>query len=166
MSKQDHFLLVMEANKGILYKVAYSYCKDPNDRQDLIQEIILKLWRSFDDYDGQFRHSTWIYRIALNTAISFYRKERSRKALSRSFAENVFQVADPGADVPIEEKSLLLHRFIADLKDLDKALMLLYLEDKSHKEIAEIIGITETNVATKISRLKQALKHRFSQYTW
>lgn len=165
VSKQDHFLSVIEANKGILYKVAHSYCKDPEDRQDLIQEIILKLWRSFDDYDEQFRHSTWIYRIALNTAISFYRKETTRKALARPLAENVFQMADLDANGPIEERTLFLHRFISELKELDKALMLLFLEEKSHKEIAEIMGITETNVATKIGRLKQVLKLRFSQHT-
>ena len=81
--KTDLFLSVIETNKGIIYKVANSYCKDTEDRQDLVQEIVLKLWKSFDSYDEHFKHSTWIYRIALNTAISFYRKEKTRKEITK-----------------------------------------------------------------------------------
>ena len=163
--KPDHFLSVIETNKGIIYKVANSYCKDTEDRQDLVQEIILKLWKSFDSYDENFKHSTWIYRIALNTAISFYRKEKSRKTITTPFSESLFNVADLENDKHIEESTLFLNQFISELKELDKALMLLYLEEKSHKEMAEIIGITETNVATKIGRIKNILKQRFSQST-
>ena len=78
-SNTNLFLSVIETNKGIIYKVANSYCKDIEDRNDLVQEIVLRLWKSFDSYDQHFRHSTWIYKIALNTAISFYRKEKTRK---------------------------------------------------------------------------------------
>lgn len=163
--KPDLFLSVIETNKGIIYKVANSYCKDTEDRQDLVQEIILKLWKSFDSYDEVFKHSTWIYRIALNTAISFYRKEKSRKKITTPFSESLFNVADFENDKQIEESTLFLNQFISELKELDKALMLLYLEEKSHKEMAEIIGITETNVATKIGRIKNILKQRFSQST-
>jgi RNA polymerase sigma-70 factor (ECF subfamily) len=143
--------------------VANSYCKDTEDRQDLVQEIVLKLWKSFDKYDEQFKLSTWIYRIALNTAISFYRKEKSRKKIINPFSESIFNVADFENNKQIEESTLFLNQFISELKELDKALMILYLEEKSHKEMAEIIGITETNVATKISRIKNILKQRFSQ---
>ena len=162
-NKPDQFLSVVESHKGIIYKVANSYCNDLEDRKDLVQEIILKLWKSLDSYDDQFKHSTWIYRIALNTAISFYRKERTRKELNTPFSESLFAVADLGIDHQIEEKASFLNQFIAELKELDKALMLLYLEEKSHKEMAEIIGITETNVATKIGRIKNVLKQRFLQ---
>ena len=75
----DIFLYVIESNKGIIYKIAKSYCKDTEDRNDLVQEIILKLWLAFDTYNNEFKYSTWIYRIALNTAISNYRKEKVRK---------------------------------------------------------------------------------------
>ncbi len=163
--KPNLFLLVIETNKGIIYKVANTYCKDTEDRKDLVQDIVLKLWKSFDSYDEHFKHSTWIYRIALNTAISFYRKERTRKEITNPFSESLFNVANFRDDKQIAESTFFLNRFISELKELDKALMLLYLEEKSHKEMAEIIGITETNVATKIGRIKNILKQRFSQST-
>lgn len=161
--KSDFFLSVIETNKGIIYKVANLYCKDIEDRKDLVQEIVLKLWKSFDSYNEQFKHSTWIYRIALNAAISFYRKEKLRKKITTPFSGSLFNKCDFEDNKLIEQSALFLNQFISELKELDKALMLLYLEEKSHKEMAEIIGITETNVATKIGRIKTLLKHKFSQ---
>lgn len=162
-SKELNFLAVVEANKGIIYKIANSYCKDIEDRKDLVQDIVLKLWKSFENYNEQFKHSTWIYRIALNTAISYYRKENIRKISTNPFAENLFNLAAVEDNKNIENNTTLLNHFIAELKELDKALMLLYLEEKSYKEMAEIMGITETNVATKIGRIKNNLKQQFSK---
>lgn len=164
-NKSDLFLSVIEAHKALIYKVANSYCKDPEDRKDLVQEIILQLWKSFGRYDEQFKHSTWIYRISLNVAISFYRKENTRKKLSNPFSESIFRIIDLHENKQMEEGALFLQQFIGELKELDKALMLLYLDEKSHREISEIIGITETNVATKIGRIKAVLKQKFSQVT-
>ena len=164
-SNTNLFLSVIETNKGIIYKVANSYCKDIEDRNDLVQEIVLRLWKSFDSYDQHFRHSTWIYKIALNTAISFYRKEKTRKTITTPFSESLLNVTDFENNQQINESIQFLHQFISEMKELDKALMLLYLEEKSHKEMAEIIGITETNVATKLSRIKSIIKQRFSQST-
>lgn len=163
IDKSNIFLSVIEVNKGIIYKIANSYCKDNEDRKDLVQEIILKLWKSFDSYNEQFKHTTWIYRIALNTAISYYRKEKSRNKFTTAFSESILQIADFNDNKPREQGVVFLTQFIYELKELDKALMLLYLEEKSHKGIAEIIGITETNVATKIGRIKNSLKQKFSQ---
>jgi RNA polymerase sigma factor (sigma-70 family) len=163
IDKSDFFLSVIETNKGIIYKIANLYCKDTEDRKDLAQEIVLKLWKSFDNYNEHFKHSTWIYRISLNAAISFYRKEMLRRKISTPFSEGLFNIADFVNNKQIEQSTLFLNQFIAELKALDKALMLLYLEEKSHKEMAEIIGITETNVATKIGRLKIILKNKFLQ---
>lgn len=159
--EKDTFLSVIEANKGIIYKIANSYCKDPEDRKDLFQEIVSQLWRSFDKYSDQYKYSTWIYRIALNVAISFFRKENRRKSVSSPLSESVFSLMDFDETKEMESNLRLLQQFIQELKDLDKALMLLYLEEKSHREIAEIIGITETNVATKIGRIKLLLKQKF-----
>ncbi len=159
--KKDIFLSVIEANKGIVYKIANSYCKNPEDRKDLIQEIVSQLWRAFGNYSDRYKYSTWIYRIALNVAISFYRKENRRKVVSSPISDGVFNLADMDDATETESNLRLLQQFIQELKDLDKALMLLYLEEKSHREIAEIVGITETNVATKIGRIKQLLKQRF-----
>lgn len=160
--KSDIFLSVIQTNKGIIYKVANSYCINAEDRKDLVQEIIVQLWKSFDNYAHQYKYSTWMYRIALNTAISFYRKENRRKQVSNPLSNSILNFVDTNATGEIEENIGFLQQFISELKELDKALMLLYLEEKSHKEIAEIIGISETNVATKIGRIKTILKQKFS----
>jgi len=160
--KSELFLSVIQTNKGIVYKVANSYCINPEDRKDLIQEIIVQLWKSFDRYNAQYKHSTWIYRIALNVAISFYRKNNRRKKVSGPFSESIINITETGISGEIEENIGFLHQFISELKELDKALILLYLEEKSYKEIAEIMGISETNVATKIGRIKIVLQQRFS----
>jgi len=161
--KNDLFIFVIESHKGILYKVVNSYCKDKEDRKDLMQEIFVQLWKSFDNYNDEYKYSTWIYRISLNVAISFYRKEYSRSKISNPFTDDIFNFADTNDTEEKEMNLSILQQFISELKQLDKALMLLYLEEKSYKEIAEIIGYSETNVATKISRIKNALKEKFSQ---
>jgi RNA polymerase sigma-70 factor (ECF subfamily) len=160
--KSALFLSVIESHKGILYKVANSYCKDSEDRKDLIQEMMVQLWKSFESYTDQYKYSTWIYRIALNVAISFYRKENRRKEIANPLDDDILNVSDTTMPTEKEQNLAVLHQFIAELKELDKALMLLYLEEKSHKEIAEIIGISETNAATKIGRIKALLKQKFS----
>ena len=157
------FLDVIETNKGILYKVANSYCRNIDDRKDLVQEIILQLWKSFDNYNEAYRYSTWIYRISLNVAISFFRKENNRKRISNPITTDIFDFTDTEISDEKETHLGLLNQLILEFKDLDKALMLLYLEEKSYKEISEIIGITETNVSTKIGRIKSKLKQEFNQ---
>ncbi len=166
MSKADQsdiFLSVIQSNRGIIYKIANSYCKNTEDRKDLVQEIIIQLWKSFDNYNDQFKYSTWMYRISLNVAISFYRKENSRKKISNPFSEEILSFSDENESEKKETDLMALQRMISQLNDLDKALMLLYLEEKSHKEISHIIGISETNVATKINRIKNSLKQKFIQ---
>ena len=158
----DIFLSVIQTNKGIIYKVANSFCNNAADREDLVQEIIIQLWKSFGKYTGQSKYSTWMYRIALNVAISFYRRENRRKQVSNPLPESILNFVDTNANNEMEENIRFLQQFILKLKQLDKALMLLYLEEKSYKEIAEIIGISESNVATKIGRIKNILKVKFS----
>lgn len=160
INKSDLFLTVFQSNKGIIYKIANSYCKSVEDRKDLVQEIVIQLWRSFDNYNESYKYSTWIYKIALNVAISFYRKESKRNAIMSPLSDRILFFDDDRADGKEEDISLLL-KFIHELKELERALMLLYLEEKSYQEISEIIGITETNVATKISRIKKILKQKF-----
>ncbi|MGL5892423.1 MAG: RNA polymerase sigma factor [Bacteroidia bacterium] len=155
------FLNVLEAHKGILWKVARSYCSDTDDQKDLVQEITVQLWRSFHNYNSEYKYSTWIYRIALNTAISFYRRETRRQQVSAPLNEGVLTLAENHQET--NEQLLLLQQFIAELREIDKALMLLYLDEKSYKEIAEILGISLSNVATKIGRIKAELKLKFSK---
>ena len=160
-SKKDKFLSLIEENKGIIYKVSNAYCRNVEDRRDLVQEIIVQLWKSFDKYDNKYKISTWMYRISMNVSISFYRKNRHRKELSTGFEENIFELSEDEKDFETEKNIGLLNQFISELKELDKALMILYLEGKSYQECAEILGISKTNVATKISRIKLKLKKRF-----
>lgn len=163
IDKSDIFLSVIQLNKGIIYKVVNAYCKNTEDRKDLVQEIIIQLWKSVDAYDDTFKYSTWMYRISLNVAISFYRKETSRKKLANPLTDEIIYFTQMDSLEDKESDLGILQQLISELKDLDKALMLLYLEEKSHKEISQIMGISETNVATKINRIKNILKQKFTQ---
>ena len=157
------FQELIEQHKGILFKVARTYCQDEDDRQDLIQEIMLQIWQSFHKYNEKFKISTWLYRISINVAISFYRKNAVNKNKIISLNEQISQIKED-EKTETEQHLSLLDQFISELKELDKALMLLYLEDKSHNEIADILGISVGNIGTKIGRIKDKLKQRFSQH--
>jgi RNA polymerase sigma-70 factor (ECF subfamily) len=161
--QQADFLQLIRDNKGILFKISNSYCRNRDKRGDLMQEMIYQLWKSGQSFDVNYKFSTWMYRIALNVAISFYRQQR-RSGLHIAFGGDLhlmeLEDRSDGKD-GIEEKIDLLQQFIRDLAGLDKALMILYLEEKTYREIAEILGITETNVATKLSRIKGRLKQQF-----
>lgn len=162
VKKEDEFLVVIEQHKGIIYKIANSFKKDEEDKKDLVQEIIFQLWRSFPTYDHRTKISTWMYRVALNVAITSYRKEKKKNELIIPLQDAMIIFAadqEPGID---DSNLQILQRFINELKELDRALMLLYLEEKSGKEIAEILGLSETNIRTKINRIKEGLKQRFS----
>jgi len=159
--RQD-FQNIIEQHKGIFYKIARAYCPNEDDRQDLIQEMMIQVWQSNHRYNGQFKISTWLYRISLNVAITFYRKNTTSANKHTLLDEQTEQI--PTDDKTADERQLvLLEKFISELKEIDKALMVLYLEDKSHAEIAEILGMSSSNVGTKIARIKEKLKTRFSQ---
>lgn len=162
MDKDEKFQEVIGQHKGILSKVARLYCQTDEDRKDLVQEMLFQIWRSFDKYDDRFKYSTWIYRIALNVAISFYRKNSAKKAQTAAIeeAENIVISVELAES---DNRLSLLEEFIIELKELDKALIMLYLEEKSHQEISEILGISTSNVATKVGRIKEKLKQRFAE---
>ncbi|MBK6263948.1 sigma-70 family RNA polymerase sigma factor [Marivirga sp. S37H4] len=151
----------IEGNKGIIFKVANSYCRDAEDRKDLVQEIIIQLWRSFSSFNHSVKRSTWTYRVALNVAISFYRKDVTRKKLTTELSGSLVDIIAEHEPPEKEEQFHQLQTFIAELKEMDRALMILYLEDKNQKEIGEILGISETNVSTKIARIKDKLRRKF-----
>lgn len=161
-STRQHFGELLDRHRGIVFKVAYSYCPHPDDRAELVQEIATQLWCAFPGYDTQRSFSTWMYRIALNVAISFLRSNRQSQLHSIPLDEALHDTPGDGSDHEAEQQLRLLHRFIAQQDPLNRALLLLYLEDRSHREIAEVLGISEGNVATKISRLKQRMRDDFS----
>ena len=158
---QQDFVSIIEANKGIIFKICNSYCRNAIDREDLAQEIIFQLWKSWERFDEAYKLSTWMYRIALNVAISFYRNEK-KTTPTVSMGDHLIELSDENLEEGLEANLNALQQFINELKPLDRALMILYLEEKPHKEMAEIIGISTTNVATKIGRIKEQLKQKFN----
>lgn len=159
-TRQKRFDALFDENRNIVYKICSSYCRDRDDRDDLAQEIAVALWRSFESFEGRSTFSTWMYRTALNVAISFQRREVRRKHVIGASDERLLDVPEPAQHEP--ENIRLLYEFIDGLDGLDKALVLLYLEERTYREISEIVGITETNVSTKLNRLKQRMKSYFS----
>ncbi len=158
---KDNFLKLIESNKKIIFKICNSYCRNNSEREDLAQEIIYNLWKSGEHFNADYKFSTWMYRVALNVAISFYRKENKRQTTTLN--EHVLNIEDSvTTNAESEENINLLQKFINELKELDRALIILYLEEKTYSEIADILGISETNVATRISRCKEKLKQKFS----
>lgn len=145
------FMEMIRQNEGVIFKVASFYVDREHPIGDLYQEIVLNLWKGFPSFRGESKYSTWIYRIALNTCVSFYR--RSQRGLS---------YVDFAVDIPEEvennEQIQELYNLINKLGKIERALVLLYLDDKPYKDIAEITGLSVTNVATKLNRIKDKLR--------
>lgn len=150
----SEFVTILNNHRGLIFKVCNMYCSDHEDRKDLFQEIVLQIWKSL----GSFRHesalTTWMYRIALNTAITHLRKEkRSVSPVSLTGIE----IPDIYDDDEKEESLLQLSAAIEQLNKVDKSIILLYLEEKSYEEISEITGLSKTNVGVKLNRIKAKL---------
>ena len=154
MSADRHarFEGLLADHAGIVGKIAGIYARGPDDRRDLQQEIATQLWRAFDRYDERLgKFSTWMYRIALNVAISHLRRARTFEPLT---GDDVAAAAATARD----DRADALYACIQAFEPLDRALVLLYLEDRSYGEIAEVLGISEANVATKLTRLRNRLR--------
>lgn len=153
--QETEFTALIQSHLPLLHKVSQAYCRNEEDRRDVVQEIVVALWRSRDQYDPRGKASTWMYRVALNVAISFYRRERKHhEARESDAAIEIIDAArsEPGADVE------RLQRCMARLDELNRALVLLWLDGHEYVEIADLLGITKTNVATKLQRIKQQLR--------
>ena len=158
VADQEIFTSLLEQHSGIIHKVAFGYTSTFADREDLAQEITLQLWRAYPRYSPDRPFSTWMYRIALNVAISFLRRHTHPVRQTLSLEENEIDVVDEAGKAELDERVALLQQVIAALAPLDRGLMLLYLDDHSYREIAAILGLTETNVATKLNRLKERVR--------
>ena len=154
------FGTLLQQHAGIVFKIAGSYARGREDRADLAQEIAAQLWATYPKYDPARSFSTWMYRIALNVAIGHLRRQELRRRHDAvPLDESLHDIADGNALDPEGEQRLrLLQAFIARQPPLDRALLLLYLDDRPQREIAEILGITESNVSTKVGRLKQRIR--------
>jgi len=154
------FLAKIDRHAGIVRKVALSYSRNAADRRDLEQEIVAQLWKSYPRFDGTRSFSTWMYRVALNVAISIARSQRWHETEAAPIDDDD-SLAHAGS-VEHAQSLAELRAFIADLDELNRALILLYLDELSYRDIADVLGISETNVATKIHRVKQSLRARMN----
>ncbi len=161
--REQAFLDGIEQHRGILYKIANAYCAQREERGDLIQEIIIELWRAWPRFDQRARFSTWMYQIAVNVAISHYRGSTRRIRDALPIGE--FGLDLVAADQVMSQQGddlLALQQLIAQLDEINRALILLYLEGYGQDEIATMLGLTTTNVATRIGRIKQQLQRRYA----
>ena len=141
----------------MLYKVCNIYCHTEFDRQDLFQEIIIQLWKSYPKFRGDSKFSTWLYRIALNTAISDLRRQKKHITLTEP-AKLPTEIEDIQYYKEKEEQLQQLHKAIAQLTEIEKAITMLYLEDKTYDEMEDILGINQNNLRVKMNRIKGKLR--------
>ena len=152
---EKEFIALVNHNRALIYKVCNLYCRDPEHRKDLFQEVVLQLWKSFPGFKKHSAHSTWIYRVSLNTAISNFRKQ-SRQPEGMGLSLSELEIPDM-YETTGEEKRSALHEAIDKLNDIEKAIIMLYLDEKSYEEISEIIGISNSNVGVRLNRIKNKL---------
>jgi len=155
-NKETAFLNLMEVHKGIIHKISKMYMDTPEDQQDLFQEIIYQLWRSYDSFNSQSKFSTWMYRVALNTAVVFFRKENKKISSIPELPEHIAVEENPSV---LKELQLAhFYKAVQKLDNIEKALIFYHLENYSHKEIAANLGISEGNTRVKLNRAKTKLK--------
>ncbi len=157
---QEKFLTEIDKHQKIIFKICHLYTNNSADFNDLYQDIVLQLWKSYPKFKGFSKLSTWVYRVSLNTALYKLRREKTKIQLDTlvQIHNNIPEISDSENNENIERVKALLNK----LTDIEKALITLYLDEYSINEISEIMGITQTNVATKISRIKQKLKRMYN----
>lgn len=154
---EKEFLTIITENQGIIHKVCSIYCNSEEDRRDLFQEILVQLWKSFPSFRNESKFSTWMYRVALNTAITSFKKDKRQPDKSGLSYENL-HLADEIYDSGAEDQIRMLNSAVSQLTGIEKSIILLFLEDKKYEEIAEITGITQNYVRVKMNRIKKKLK--------
>jgi RNA polymerase sigma-70 factor (ECF subfamily) len=152
---EKEFTELVNSNRGLIFKVCNLYCHDPESRKDLFQEVVLQLWKSFPGFRRASSGSTWIYRVALNTAISNFRRE-SRKPEKQPLGLSELQIPDM-VETTGNSGLTELGRAIDQLTGIEKAIILLYLDEKSYDEISDVMGISISNVGVRLSRVKDKL---------
>jgi RNA polymerase sigma-70 factor (ECF subfamily) len=155
------FLNKINSHKGIIYRIARLYIENETERQDLVQEMIYQLWRSFQNFEGKSSFSTWMYRVCLNTALTYSKKNNSS---IRNHQDEKLHLSGDEQPHELNEKIEILYQIIQTLSEVERALIFLYLEGLSGKEIADNLGISEVNVRVKINRIKDKMKIKFKAY--
>ncbi|MEJ2585394.1 MAG: RNA polymerase sigma factor [Robiginitalea sp.] len=154
---EHQFVTELENNQNIVHKVCSLYTDDRDSHNDLFQEITIQLWKAYPKFRGDSKFSTWMYRVALNTAITLYRKSK-RRPQTRDYDSVIYKISAEQYDPTEEQQLKLMYSAIRQLGDIDKALVFLYLEDKNYSEIAKTLGITEVNARVKMNRIKTKLR--------
>ena len=155
LDEEHKFVNLINEHQGLIHKVCIMYENDREVRNDLFQEIVLQLWKSFPTFRGEAKISTWMYRIALNTAISGFRKE-TRKIVTEDLREVHFNISDNGDES--EENLQKLQWAIRQLNEIDRAMIMMALEEVPYEEIAETIGISQNNVRVRMNRIREKLR--------
>lgn len=155
---ESKFLQDFEQNQNIVHKICRIYTTNKDAHNDLFQEVVIQLWKNYSKFRGDSKFSTWMYRVALNTAISLYRKS-TRTITTQDIDDFSYKIQSIEYDDTEELQLKALYKAIRQLNDIDKALIFLYLEDKPYKEISETLGITEVNARVKMNRAKDKLKN-------
>lgn len=154
---EHSFVEQLQKHQNIVHKVCRLYSNNQDAHNDLFQEITIQLWRAYPKFRGDSKFSTWMYRVGLNTAITLYRKSK-RSIKTSDFDAYQFKIKAEEYDSTEEEQLKLLYQAVHQLNDIEKALVLLYLEDKDYREISETLGISEVNARVKMNRVKKKLK--------
>ena len=154
--QEKEFTRIIEKNKPLIHKVCHLYGNTPMDKQDLFQEIVIQLWKAYPTFRGESKFSTWLYRIALNTAISGYRK--TKRTINATVDSLPVEVMDTTYDHDKEEKLKELYRAISKLSETEKAIVMLYLDDNSYEEMEAVLGINQNNLRVKMNRIKDKLR--------
>lgn len=154
---EHKFVTELQDNQNIVHKVCTLYTNDRDSHNDLFQEITIQLWKAYPKFRGDAKFSTWMYRVALNTAITLYRK-RKRRIDTADYESIIFKIKADEYDETEEIQLKLMYKAVKQLGDIDKALVFLYLEDKNYTEISDTLGITEVNARVKMNRIKTKLR--------
>lgn len=154
---EQSFVSQLQANQNIIHKICRLYTSGEDAHKDLFQEITIQLWKAFPKFRGDSKFSTWAYRVALNTAITLYRKDK-RSVATTEFEDRQHYTPEVEYDYEEEEQLKLMYQAVYQLNDIEKALIFMYLEDKDYTEISETLGISEVNARVKMNRIKGKLK--------
>lgn len=159
--KEKEFLEKIEKHKGMIFKISKMYLENQEDREDLFQEIILQLWKSYQAFEGKSQFSTWLYRVSLNTAITFLKRDKKRTD-KNELHENIDMEYEQNTDKELQTE--FLYKAVQELNPIEKALIFLFLEGQNHKQISENMGITEVNARVKLNRTKEKLQQIIKNY--
>ncbi|MBZ9630202.1 sigma-70 family RNA polymerase sigma factor [Salegentibacter sp. LM13S] len=155
---EHQFVKNLEKHQNIAHKICRIYTNNQDSHNDLFQEITIQLWKAYPKFRGEAKFSTWMYRVALNTAITLYRKKK-RSIKTQDFDTVDFKIKAEEYDDETEQQLKVMYSAIQELNDIEKALVFLYLEDKNYRDISETLGITEVNARVKMNRVKTKLKN-------